>query len=151
MLLNQVPDREEIINVVKNLASLKAPSPYGLPACFFQRYWPIVGDRVVAFIQDVFQNGSLLQELNFTYVVFIPKEGKTSTFFWSVSNQPLQYGVYKILPKLIANRIRPFLDKFISTSQAAFVPSRWIAENTILAHEIGHCMKKKKGKGVSLE
>lgn len=33
VLLNQVPDREEVINEVKNLASLKAPSPYGLPAC----------------------------------------------------------------------------------------------------------------------
>lgn len=55
--------------------------------------------------------------------------------------------MYKIFSKLIAYRISPFLDKFISTSQAAFVPGRWIAENTILAHEIGHCMKKKKGKG----
>lgn len=88
----------------------------------------------------------MLKEMNFTYIVFIPKEGKSSSFS-SLRPISLCNTAYKILSKLLANRIRPLLDKIISEAQAAFVPGRWIAKNSILAHEVGHYMKKKSGKG----
>ena len=84
--------------------------------------------------------------MNFTYIVFIPKEGKVSSF-GNLRPISLCNLSYKILSKLIANRLRPFLDRFISSSQVAFVTGKWISENSILTHEIGHCFKKKLGKG----
>lgn len=41
--------------------------------------------------------------------------------------------------------IRPLLNKMISPNQAAFVPGRWIGENSLLVNEITHSMKTKKG------
>ena len=109
---------------------LKAPGPDGFPALFYQAYWLIVGDQVVDFVMNVFSSGRLLREVNFTYIVFILKEGEVSSF----SNlRPISLCnlSYKISSKLIANRLRPFLDRFISSSQAAFVSGRWILENLI--------------------
>ena len=76
-------------------------------------------------MRTVFSSGRLLREVNFTYIVFILKEGEVSSF----SNlRPISLCnlSYKISSKLIANRLRPFLDRFISSSQAAFVSGRWI-------------------------
>jgi hypothetical protein len=39
------------------------------------------------------------------------------------------------------------MDKIISPFQLAFVPKRRIQDNTILAHELLHSFKSKRGKG----
>uniref|UniRef100_A0A2N9J6I4 Reverse transcriptase domain-containing protein n=1 Tax=Fagus sylvatica TaxID=28930 RepID=A0A2N9J6I4_FAGSY len=51
-----------------------------------------------------------------------------------------------IISKLLVNRLRPLLAKLIDPAQAVFVPSRWIAENIVLAQEIVHSFKKTKKK-----
>jgi hypothetical protein len=55
--------------------------------------------------------------------------------------------IYKIISKLLANRLKPLLDKVISPFQTAFVPSRLIQDNSILAHEMLHTLKQKRGRG----
>ena len=55
---------------------------------------------------------------------------------------------YKIISKILVNRIRPLLSKIIDPAQVAFVPNRWITENIVLALEVIHSfkhMKRKKG------
>ena len=54
--------------------------------------------------------------------------------------------LYKIISKLLVNRLKKVLHKLISPWQTAFVPRRKIQENTFFAQEIIHEMKKKKGK-----
>ena len=55
--------------------------------------------------------------------------------------------VYKIISKILANRLKVHLHKIISPLQSAFVPKRNIQDNTILAHELLHSFKSKRGKG----
>ena len=55
--------------------------------------------------------------------------------------------LYKIVSKVLANRLRPLIDKWISPEQAAFIPSRSIMDNALTAFEILHYMRcKHKGK-----
>ena len=44
-------------------------------------------------------------------------------------------------------RFRKHLDLMISPFQSAFLPMRWIAENTIIAQEVMDKLKRKKGRG----
>jgi hypothetical protein len=53
---------------------------------------------------------------------------------------------YKIISKILANRLKKVLPKIISPLQSAFVPNRNIQDNSILAHELIHTFKNKKGK-----
>ena len=56
--------------------------------------------------------------------------------------------VYKAISKILVGRLRPFLDKMVDSAQVAFVPSRCITKNIVLAQEIVHSfrhMKRKKG------
>lgn len=53
--------------------------------------------------------------------------------------------VYKIISKIIADRIKPVLKKLISSNQSAFVLGHWIRENAILASKVVHSMNCKKG------
>jgi hypothetical protein len=54
--------------------------------------------------------------------------------------------VYKVISKVLSNRLRVILPEIISHHQNAFVPGRLITDNILLAYECIHTMKKKKGK-----
>ena len=54
--------------------------------------------------------------------------------------------VYKVISKLLANRLRGILSDVISDHQSAFVLGRLITDNILLAYESIHRIKKKQGK-----
>ena len=87
----------------------------------------------------------MLREINHTFVTQIPKHERAA-----MVNQcrpiSLCNVLCEIISKLLANRLRPLLHKIISPRQAAFIQGRKIQDNSIIAHEIIHAMRKKKGK-----
>ncbi|XP_028062862.1 uncharacterized protein LOC114266180 [Camellia sinensis] len=52
--------------------------------------------------------------------------------------------VYKIVSKLLANRIRKILPEIISINQSAFVAGRLISDNVLASFEIFHFLKNKR-------
>lgn len=51
--------------------------------------------------------------------------------------------VYRLITKVIANRIKPVLDGLIHPSQTSFVPGRNSQENVVIAKEMAFFFKKK--------
>ncbi|KAF7815045.1 ribonuclease H [Senna tora] len=51
----------------------KAPGPDGLPPMFFQNFWPVIQQDLIASVKSIFQRGFLLKELNQTLITLIPK------------------------------------------------------------------------------
>lgn len=56
-----------------DMAPFKAPGPDGLHATFFQRSWGSVGNKVTRFAQEFFPTGDMLEGINDTSIVLIPK------------------------------------------------------------------------------
>jgi hypothetical protein len=51
--------------------------------------------------------------------------------------------IYKIITKVIANRLKPILHSIISPEQGGFVEGRQILDGIIVAHETIHSLKTK--------
>lgn len=96
-------------------------------------------------VGNFFDSNKLLREQNHTFIALIPKRLGASAIhhFRPIS---LCNIIYKIISKLLANRLKPFLSKIISLFQIAFVPGRHIQDNSILFHEMLHSLKNKRGK-----
>lgn len=122
-----------------------APGPDGFPLGFIKQQWNLLGDDVVALVQGFFTSKKLPEGINHTYLSLIPKVAKpiTPSEFRPIS---LSNASYKIISKLLTNRVKPFLEKLTSQNQSAFIPNRQITENIIVAHELLHSMQTRKTK-----
>lgn len=126
---------EEIITTVFALPLDKCPGPDGYSVEFFRASWSIVGSDVVAVVQEFFRNGRLLKDFNTTKIALIPKFSEACKL---ADYRPISCCnlVYKIISKIIANRLKPILQECISPNQAAFLKGRLLGENVLLALEL---------------
>lgn len=138
-LLAPISD-EEIRITVFQMGALKSPGPDGFSGIFYQKYWSIVGHDVCRLVSSFFSNTISMEKLNRTEIALIPKVPNLElvTQFRPIS---LCNYSYKIISKILANRLQPLLDNFISPQQCAFIPGRQIQDNVLVAHEAFHSLK----------
>jgi hypothetical protein len=131
-ILDQPIRDEEIIEAVNQLGPLKIPGPDGVPAAFYQQYWNIVKVDIINMVKAFFHSGFLLKSLNHTFINLIPK---TNTLELVSQFRPISLCnvTYKIISKLMVNRLKPFMDTLITPFQNAIIQGRQITDNIILA------------------
>uniref|UniRef100_A0A2N9EW14 Reverse transcriptase domain-containing protein n=1 Tax=Fagus sylvatica TaxID=28930 RepID=A0A2N9EW14_FAGSY len=127
-------DRDEILQVIKDLQGDKSPGPDGFTMAFFQQCWRVLENDVLGFFDEFFEKGTFAYSLNATFVTLIPKKQNAVDIrdFRPIS---LIGSVYKILAKVLANRLRRVLDGLVSESQNAFVGGRQILDFVLIANE----------------
>jgi hypothetical protein len=148
--LNKSIATEEVDQALQEMPSGKAPGPDGFTVEFFKAYWEIIKHDVYKVVEDSRRSASILKALNATMITLIPKGNEANT--------PDRYRpialcnvIYKIISKVIENRLKPLLPSLISQEQAGFVEGRQIMDNIIQAHEIIHTLKLQKRGGMIIQ
>ncbi|XP_026451625.1 uncharacterized protein LOC113351936 [Papaver somniferum] len=102
---------------------------------FFKAVWDVIKAELMAVMKEFEQTGNIDWRLNCTNIIFIPKcEGSTSmTNFRPIS---LIGGVYQIISKLLADRLKLVIPCIISEFQGAFVDNRQITYEILIASEL---------------
>jgi hypothetical protein len=138
--LSQEYTAEEVETAIKQMAPLTAPGLDGLPPLFYHTFWSFIGGDVTSAVLSSLNSGKILQSINHTYITLIPKvkSPENITEFRPIS---LCNVVYKIISKVIANRLKLIMPHVISDTQSSFVPGRLITNNTLVTFETLHHMK----------
>ncbi|KAL0395298.1 UNVERIFIED_CONTAM: putative mitochondrial protein [Sesamum latifolium] len=133
---------DEVKLAISQMYPYKSPGPDGMSPIFYQKYWHIVGSEVTSFILDFLNHRHFDTMFNYTYIVLIPKcaSPENMSCFHPIS---LCNITYKIVSKMIANRLKPLLPTIVSESQSAFIPGRLITDNGLVAYELNHYLAQK--------
>jgi exonuclease III len=131
--------KDEIVMALKQMSPHKAAGPDGYSAGFYQDNWEVVGDEVCQSVLDILNSGIIDNILNFTYIALIPKKPNPVkvTEFRPIS---LCNVFYKLISKVLSNRLKVILPHLISSNQSAFIPGRLISDNILAAYETLHSM-----------
>lgn len=133
----------EIKKAIFQLGPLKAPGPDGIPACFYQKAWEIVGEDVTKAVQHFFSNGYMLKQWNQTFIALIPKVERPEN---PGQLRPISLCnvIYKIISKCLTNRMKVIMPEIVGPYQNAFVSGRLMGDNCLLSHEVLNFTKKRK-------
>ena len=112
----------------------KAPGPDGFTMAFFQKCWSVVEVDVMAVFEHFHRYSVFERSLNASFLTLIPKKNNAIDVkdFRPIS---LVGSVYKLLSKVMANRLRVVLNCLISESQNTFVSGRQILDSVLIANE----------------
>ena len=137
----------EVEQAIGQMSPSTAPGPDDMPPIFYKKFWHIVGPDTIKGVLSCLNSGQLSTSINHTYITLIPKT-KSPTRVTEFRPISLCNVLYKIISKVLANRLKPFLPHIISETQSAFVPGRLITDNILVAFETLHHMHSTKiGRG----
>ena len=141
---------QELKLILSQCKQERSPGPDGWTSEFFSHFFDLVGPDLLQMIEDTRTKGMITRNLNSTFLILIPKENNAVSFndYRPISLCNL---VYKLVSKVIANRMKPFLVRGLSAEQLGFLKGRRIQDAIATAHECIHSIKQKKLKALIMK
>lgn len=145
--LNRPMSEEEVSEIINEMQNGKAPGPDGFNLDFFKACWKTVKQDILDVVEDSRRSKTVLKALNASFIALIPKQEKAMT---PDKCRPIALCnvVYKIISKVITNRLKPLLPALVSEEQTIYVEGIQILNNIIQAHKVVHSLRSSKQAGM---
>jgi len=126
-------EEEEVLKGINLCASDKAPGPDGFPMSFFKEFWSVLKEDILNTMKHFHEFQVFEKSMNATYVALIPKKSGATSLrdFRPIS---LISGMYKIIAKVLAERLKQVVNKVVN-KQMAFIKGRQIMDAALIASE----------------
>ena len=133
----------EIKEAIQSMENSKSPGIDGIPIEFYKEFIEIIKkDLLKIFNEILFTNKKTPTTWNQAMITLIPKKGDTDYLkYWRPIS--LLCVDYKILTKILANRLKHILPDIISAEQNCSIPNRTIFNNLFLIRDIISYTKQK--------
>ncbi|GKV51081.1 hypothetical protein SLEP1_g57759 [Rubroshorea leprosula] len=134
---------EEIEEGLRSCDGSKAPGPDGFNFNFLKFAWHCIKEDFINFFSEFHRNGKLVRGLNSSFIALIPKKLNAVELkdFRPIS---LIGCVYKLLAKVLANRLKSVISELVSDTQSAFVGGRQLVDSVLVLNEVVDEVKKRK-------
>jgi len=109
-----------MLEAVWDCDSNKSPGPDGINFGFIKEFWLDMKDEIMRFVFEFHRNAKLSKCINTTFIALIPKVDSPLKL---IDFRPISLvgSLYKILAKLLANRLTGVIGSVVSESQSTFV------------------------------
>jgi len=130
---------EDISVALNQMAPTKTPSLDGFSVDLFQQNWETVYVEVCEAILHLFNTSKLDVAINTTNIALVPKISNPECV---IDYHPISLCnvLYKLVSKVLANRLKKFLPQIISPYQSTFITGKLIINNVLAAYETLYTM-----------
>jgi hypothetical protein len=101
-----------------------APGPDGFSFAFYQHFWSIVQDDLMLLLQHFYNNALNVAKLNHAMLCLLPKE-KDVTVIQKFRPISLVDCSYKIISKVLTNRLSVIVNTIVDEAQTTFIQGRF--------------------------
>ena len=126
---------EEVKRAVWECGSDKSPGPDGLTFKFIKQFWHIIKPDVLRFLNEFYVNEIFSKGLNASFIALIPKvpDPQILSDYRLIS---LIGCTYKIVAKILANRLKNVMPFIIHERQSTFLEGRHMLHSVLIANEV---------------
>ncbi|XP_071705309.1 uncharacterized protein [Rutidosis leptorrhynchoides] len=137
----------EIVDAIRDCSGSKAPGPDGFNLHLFKKYWGIIRKEVIEAITWFWEKGEFSKGCNASFVTLVPKKNDPRGLG---DYRPISLigSYYKIIAKILSNRLRKVIPRLIGSEQSAFLKRRYILDGVLVANETLDYMMNNRAKGL---
>ncbi|PKU64553.1 Putative ribonuclease H protein [Dendrobium catenatum] len=135
---------DEVKYAVFSGKSNSAPGPDGYNFHFYKSAWQVIALVVIRAVKSFFQKCYMPNGVKATALAIVPKH-KYASNISEYRPIALCNVFYKIIAKVLAERMKPVMNAIVKDNQAGFVKSRVSTDNILLANDILFYAGKKRG------
>nr|GFB29638.1 RNA-directed DNA polymerase, eukaryota [Tanacetum cinerariifolium] len=134
--------RDEIRKAVWGCGENKSPGPDGFTFEFFRKFWDVVGPDLCIAVEWFFEHCSFSKGCNSSFIALIPKnlDPKIVSDYRPIS---LIGSLYKVVTKILVNRLSMVIPDLILDVQTAFLPNCQILDGPFILNELLSWCKQK--------
>lgn len=125
---------EKIKHAIWNVDLNGSPGPDGFSFGFFRNNWETVKGEIIQMMEDFHSHGKLVRGFNPSFICLVPKKDSPESIddYRPIS---LISGAYKIISKILSDRLSKVIDMVVADNQSAFIKERQILDGILILNE----------------